>query len=122
MRFLLDVHIAASIGRLLAAEGHDVLSAADAHAGWSDRQLLELAIREDRILVTEDRDFSDLVYRDGHNPPRAILYLRYGPADQPDMADRVKLVLVNTVIDGHMVVIQRTSVRHRPLPESNDNG
>ncbi len=123
MRFLLDVHIATSIARVLTDSGHDVVRASDRYADWSDVLLLDLAVREDRVMITEDRDFSDLIYRDGAAPPPAILYLRFDPTSQPRMAERVLLVLENTIIDGHMVVIQRTSVRSRPLPgESNDNG
>ena len=123
MKFLLDVHIAASIGRALGAWGHDVVRASDGYADWSDTALLDLARRDRRVVVTEDRDFSDLVYRHGVEPPPSILYLRFSPAEQPAMVERVLLVLANTPIEGNMVVIQPTSVRLRPLPQkSNDNG
>ena len=117
MRFLLDVHIASSIGAALTAHGHDVLSAVVAHAAWSDADLLALAVAEDRVIVTDDRDFSDLIYRDAAAPPPAIVYLRCRAADQPDMAERLLLVLANVRVDNHMVVVQRTNVRSRPLPE-----
>ena len=116
MKFLLDVHVAASMGRALADRGHDVLRASEAHADWSDAQLLRLAADEDRIIITEDRDFSNLIYRDKALLPPAVLYLRCGPAEQPAMVERVLLVVANTTIRGHMVVIRRTSIRHRPLP------
>ena len=123
MRFLLDVHIATSVARALVDTGHDVTCASDRHGTASDAFLLDLAVREKRIIVTEDRDFSDLIYRDGASPPSAVLYLRFDPTIQPDMVERVLLVLENTTIDGYMVVIQRTSVRYRPLPgKTNDNG
>ena len=117
MWFLLDVYIGSCIGRALSQHGHDVLSAVVAHANWSDADLLALAVAEGRVIVTEYRDFSDLIYRDAATPPPAILYLRSGAADQPLMAERLLLVLANVRIDGHMVVIQRDSVRSRPLPE-----
>ena len=121
MRFLLDVHIATYIARALADKGHDVVRASERHATASDASLLDLAVREGRIVVTEDRDFSDLVYRDGAPPPPALLYLRVDPADQPVLAERILLVLENATINGHMVVIQRTSVRYRPLPGESDH-
>ena len=117
MRFLLDVHIASRIGRALTQHGHDVLSAVVAHATWSDADLLALAVTDDRVIVTEDRDFSDLIFRDTAPPPPAVIYLRFGVADQPGMVERLLLVLANTTIDNHMIVIRRTSVRSRVLPE-----
>ena len=123
MKFLLDVHIAAAIGRVLADKGHDVVSASAAHADWTDARLLQLAVDEDRVIVTEDRDFSNLIYRDDAAMPPAVLYLRCGPAEQLAMVERVLLVVANTTIHGHMVVIRRSSIRHRRLPQKSiDNG
>jgi predicted nuclease of predicted toxin-antitoxin system len=43
-------------------QGHDVVSAlaVDPHA--SDVKLMELALREDRVLITEDKDFGELIF------------------------------------------------------------
>ncbi len=123
MRFLLDVHISTSIARVLTARGHDVLRASVAHADWSDTDLLALAVSEGRILVTEDRDFSDLIFQRGAAPPSAVLYLRCQPEEQPLMADRISLVLENVPLNGHMVVVRAASFRLRPLPNSRvENG
>ncbi|WP_419808851.1 DUF5615 family PIN-like protein [Sphingomonas sp.] len=121
MRFLLDVHVGASVASALLRQNHDVLSAIDGHADWTDVALLDLAVRENRVLITEDRDFSDLIYRDASEAPPGVIYIRCGPADLPTMADRLILVLANTNVVGHMVVIQRTSVRHRSLPGKKAN-
>jgi predicted nuclease of predicted toxin-antitoxin system len=118
LRFLLDVHVAASIGRALAGEGHDVLRASDGHSTWDDEHLLQLAVEQDRVLVTEDRDFSELIFRDGAEAPRAVIYLRADPEEQPRLADRIVLILANTDIDHHMVVVRPTTLRLRPLPGS----
>lgn len=65
MRLLLDANLSPKrIGAPLARGGHDVLSlAADAGLGaLDDPQVLELAARESRILVTRNsRDFAPLL-------------------------------------------------------------
>ena len=116
MKFLLDVHIGTSIARALASKGHDVLRAATAHADWSDADLLTLAVRQRRVLVTEDRDFSDLIFRRGASAPMSVLYLRCEPDEQPLMADRILLVLENVELEGHMVVVKPAGFRLRPFP------
>jgi predicted nuclease of predicted toxin-antitoxin system len=121
LRFLLDVHIAKSIAAALRSRGHDVLQAADQHGLCSDDEILALAAHEERILVTEDRDFSDLIYLQGRTPPPAILYLRTGPAHQPKMVERVMLVLANSLIEGHMVVVEQANIRLRPFPAKSAN-
>ena len=66
MKFLLDVCVASRIlHRTLIDLGHDVLSARDGHANASDEALLAIAYREDRVLVTEDKDFGELVFLRG---------------------------------------------------------
>lgn len=63
MKFLLDVCVASSVLRTTLTDlGHDVLSARDGYTNASDQTLLELAYREDRVLVTEDKDFGELVF------------------------------------------------------------
>ena len=80
-------------------------------AGWTFEQMVE-----------EYPGLSDLVYRGRVEALRAILYLRCDPVLQPGMADRVLLVLANATVDGHMVVIQPSNVRYRPLPEKSSHG
>ena len=63
MRWLADECIAASLVAHLRADGHDVLYVAEAAAGLSDADVIALASREIRLLLTEDKDFGDLVFR-----------------------------------------------------------
>ena len=63
MKFLLDVCVASRVlHHTLVELGHDVLSAGDGYANASDETLLALAYREGRVLVTEDKDFGELVF------------------------------------------------------------
>ena len=63
MRFLLDTCAASrTLHGALVELGHDVLSAREGHARASDEALLALAYREGRVLVTEDKDFGELVF------------------------------------------------------------
>jgi predicted nuclease of predicted toxin-antitoxin system len=59
MKFLLDAQRPRRLARELAASGHDAIHTLDLPAGnrTQDRDLVELAIRENRILVTKDNDF-----------------------------------------------------------------
>lgn len=63
MKFLLNV--CASSLRLrnsLTAQGHDVFSAMETNPRATDEELLALAMEESRVLVTEDKDFGELVF------------------------------------------------------------
>ncbi|MXW47443.1 MAG: hypothetical protein F4Z97_02150 [Gammaproteobacteria bacterium] len=63
MKFLLGVCVASDVlHNALTELGHDVLSARDGCATASDRALLDPAFREQRVQITEDRDFGELVF------------------------------------------------------------
>ena len=63
MKFLLDVRVSShSLQAFLVEQGHDVLSAVAVDPRASDDRLLALALEDDRALVTEDKDFGELVF------------------------------------------------------------
>ena len=63
MRFLRDVCVSSrSLTEFLVAQGHDVVSAYSIDPRASDDRLLKVALDDDRALVTEDKDFGELVF------------------------------------------------------------
>ena len=66
MNFVADESCAGPVIRALRQAGHDVIAIVDVAKGASDEHVLALALREKRVLITEDRDFGELVYARGH--------------------------------------------------------
>jgi predicted nuclease of predicted toxin-antitoxin system len=64
MKFLADEGVDSQIVVRLRGDGYDVLYAAELLAGTSDEELLEQANREQRILLTRDKDFGEIAYKD----------------------------------------------------------
>ena len=73
MNFLADESCAAPVIQALREAGHDVLAIAEIAAGASDDQVLERAVREERVLITEDLDFGNLVFARGRSAAGVIL-------------------------------------------------
>ena len=117
MRFLLDVHISTRIARALVDAGHDVVRAAIAFPTASDAHLIGIAQNEDRIIVTEDSDFTRLVFTGASPPPSGLIFIRCAPEDQGDMASRVLEVLEMPAMFGHVATLTKDSVRFRALPD-----
>ena len=65
MKFLADECCETSVVDALRTDGHDVLYAMESMRGATDEDLLTRAFAEERILLTEDKDFGELVYRLG---------------------------------------------------------
>ena len=73
LRFLADESCDFAAVRALGAEGLDVLSVAAASAGAEDEQVIAVAIRERRILLTEGKDFGQAVFAAGRKIPGVVL-------------------------------------------------
>jgi predicted nuclease of predicted toxin-antitoxin system len=65
MRFLADESCDATIARSLQNAGHDVMALADIMPTAEDARVIDLAVRDGRMLLTEDKDFGQLVYASG---------------------------------------------------------
>src|ERR671919_622497 len=78
MRFLLDQSTDARLAVYLRKLGHDVTRVAKEYpAGLLDPKILSLARAEGRILVTDDRDFGEWVFR-FKRPHTGVIFLRLG--------------------------------------------
>ena len=62
MNFLADESCARPVIQALCEAGHDVVAIAEIAKGATDDQVLERALKDKRVLITEDRDFGELVY------------------------------------------------------------
>jgi len=76
MRFLADESCDFTIVRALRAAGHEVLAVAELAPSAGDPGVLSLALAEERILLTEDKDFGEFVFARGHRA-HGVLFLRY---------------------------------------------
>jgi predicted nuclease of predicted toxin-antitoxin system len=76
VRFLADENCDYEVIKALQREGHDVRSVSDISPRAEDAEVITLAIREKRILLTEDKDFGQLVY--SHREEGfGVIFLRY---------------------------------------------
>ena len=67
MDFVADESCAWPVIRALREAGHDVIAISEIARGATDEQVLERALSGKRVLVTEDRDFGELVYARGRS-------------------------------------------------------
>jgi predicted nuclease of predicted toxin-antitoxin system len=115
---LADENIPRATVMLLRKAGMDVCSASEDMPGAKDTALLERARSEERLLLTFDRDFGELIFRRKHQPPPAVVYLRFVPATPEEPASVLQQLLHHAEIEleGRFTVVMRDQVRQRPLP------
>ena len=115
MRFVIDENAPLLIRTELNKLGHDVTRSV---LGAKDHEVLSHAKAEDRILITFDSDFGDLIIRRGAPAPPGVIYLRLRRPLSPEEAAQlvVSLLASETAIKGNLTVIDRENIRQRPLP------
>jgi predicted nuclease of predicted toxin-antitoxin system len=75
MRFLVDECSGPKLAEWLSREGHEVFSVYDQARGAEDDYLIRRVCEENWILITNDKDFGKLVYREGR-PHHGVVFLR----------------------------------------------
>lgn len=116
MRLLADECCPKAVVDRLRGAGHDVLYAAETNHRAEDDKLLAIAAAEDRIIVTEDFDFGDLVVRD--KLPSAGAIILFLPRLGPELrAARLLSVLGDSAFSarGQVTIIEARRVRQRAL-------
>jgi predicted nuclease of predicted toxin-antitoxin system len=73
MRFLADEGCDFAVLRALRAAGHDVMAILEVAPQSEDMVIIDLAVREQRVLLTEDKDFGQLVYASARATSGVIL-------------------------------------------------
>jgi predicted nuclease of predicted toxin-antitoxin system len=73
MRFLVDECTGPAVARWLRQRNHDVISVYEQAQGSVDDTIIQQAMEEERILITNDKDFGEKVYRDRRSHCGVIL-------------------------------------------------
>jgi predicted nuclease of predicted toxin-antitoxin system len=119
MRWLVDECVAAALVHQLRAAGHDASYMADGGPGTIDAAVLQLAHEEGRLLLTEDKDFGDLVFR-ARMPVPGVVLLRLAPQQASIRWPRLAAAIAQfgEGLFGRYVVIEAKRFRSRPLLRS----
>jgi predicted nuclease of predicted toxin-antitoxin system len=116
VRFLIDENISPIIGEALRSAGHDVTAATIVCPGRSDRAVVAIARAEARVVISEDKDFGELAFRDGLFPIGLVRLMLPGMTP-PEKAARLLEVLAGDAarVVGTLMVIEAQRVRVRAL-------
>jgi predicted nuclease of predicted toxin-antitoxin system len=116
MKFFADENVARPIIQWLRQVGHDVLSAAEAGPGEDDAVWLRQAEQSERLIVTSDKDFRELIFRDRLNS-HGIVWIRMQRLNLRERLARLAAVCSTVEANPHgkFIVITEGRVRVRSL-------
>ena len=116
-RFVIDENMSPAIAAWLRDGGHDAIAIAETAPRTPDPDILALAVRDDRILVTFDTGFGDLVYRWGlPAPPAVVLFCLVSTPESEKPQFVARLLLEGRDWIGYFWVVTEAATRNRLLP------
>ena len=117
MRFLTNENVPLLASRLLREDGYDIVAIPEEEPGTEDDSILARAAREERVVITYDRDYGELNYRAAMPSPPGVIYFRYQPPYPSEPAEVIRrLVEEELQFLGNFTIIERERIRQRPLP------
>lgn len=115
MILLADESVSGAIIARLRADGHAVESIRETVPGSPDTAVLARANAIPAVLLTEDKDFGELVYR-LHSAHPGVLLIRLGGVPRSERAERVADLVRDHAVElpRAFTVISSRGVRIRP--------
>lgn len=114
--FLVDEKVEFSVVRHLREQGYNVLSIAETCPSLDDLSILMMAAKEKRIIITSDKDFGNLIFRE-NLPASGIILFRM---DDQSARKKVEIIdiLLNNYSDrlpGNFITITDAKIRIRKI-------
>lgn len=112
MRFLVDESTGPAVAAWLRAEGHDVFSVYEEARGMADATVIHKAFTEHWILLTNDKDFGEKVYRERHGH-RGVILFRLADERAANKIETLRRLLAEyeEQLADRFVVVTETRVR-----------
>jgi len=116
MNFLADENFPGDAVVQLKSAGHDVVWVRTAAPGVTDSEIVAWAVREERIVLTFDKDFGELAWRSGLPVACGVVLFRLPMPPAGEIGSVLAArIAERTDWRGHISVIEPGRVRMRPL-------
>jgi predicted nuclease of predicted toxin-antitoxin system len=115
-KFLVDESSGKKLSSELVRMGFDALYVGDLMRGARDEDVIKSAYREDRILVTNDKDFGELVFR-LKAKSKGVILLRL-ETDMPSTRIKYVRILLEDFLErleNSFIVVTEDKIRIRKL-------
>ena len=93
LKFLIDESCGKKLYSFFKSKSIDALFVGDLFPEARDNKILEFSEKEKRILITNDKDFGELVFRLGR-PSAGVIFLRL-KVDNPENRQKYSLKIIN---------------------------
>ena len=116
-KFLANENVPGEVVEAARQAGHDLAWITELSPGADDDAVLALALAEGRVLLTCDKDFGEMAFRQGTDASCGVLLLRPRLSEPGHVVQFTLAVLAQQVNwEGQFSVAQEGKLRIVPLP------
>jgi len=115
MRLLANENFPLTSVKILEKAGYDIIYVGLDFKRILDNEVIDIAIKEERTIITFDRDYGELIFKKGYRPRSGVIYLRWNNF-QPDEPGEFLMELFKTKeikYGSRLTVITDKNIRQR---------
>ena len=116
IKFLVDESSGNKLSKFLLEKGFDTKFVTDIMPSASDKEVLDFAEKEKRVLITNDKDFGGLIFR-LNRPSSGVILLRL-KTDSPFRRQNIVWSLIGNEsinLTSSFVIVTDTQIRVRKI-------
>lgn len=115
MKLLANENIPYESIHYLKAKGYDILSIGMDNPSITDEAIMNIAIKDERTIITFDRDYGELIFNHNYKPAKGVILLRliYFKPDEPGFI--IEEIINNKDLDltQALTVVDKNGIRQR---------
>lgn len=113
MRFLIDENIGEKVVQFLNQQGYSTNHVTEIQIGIEDYQILDLSYLRDSIVITFDKDFGRLVFKEG-KAHKGVIFLRLDDQTSSNTIRALQTVLLDkSKIENYFTVITEKEGKYK---------
>ena len=117
MKFLANENFPTSSIAKMREANFVVESVSETNMSVSDKVVLKHAVENNQIILTFDKDYGQLIYKEKLPSPVGVLFFRFNPAypEEPYHIFKHFFVDHENEIEGWFIVVEKNVIRKRKL-------
>jgi predicted nuclease of predicted toxin-antitoxin system len=117
MKLLANENFPKASVKLFRDKGFDITYISETDGGITDEEVMEMAIREQRTILTFDKDYGELIYKYGYRPSAGVIFFRLFDFHPTEPAELLLHLFENKEykFEGHFTVVDTNTVRQRRI-------
>lgn len=115
MKFLANENVPFSSITYLKSAGFDIKAIGIDDPSITDKQVMHIAIDENRTIITFDSDYGELIFKHGYKPEAGVIFIRVQPCEPLETAKILEDLIFKKAIsfDGTLTVIDANTIRQK---------